>query len=206
MIKVITAVEKYERQPGEVIVFLAGGITKCWEWQDRVIESLKIYDTKVKDLTGLVIANPRRQNFPINDPNASNEQITWEFNYLEQMDIFSMYFCGNTESDQPICFYELGRNIERMIGERHQPENCIITCESDFRRIQDVQIQTALVNKGNSDIVSVIDIGESRKVSADKHAYRIAEVFLAFVGKISKESNSVCFGNCKDCPNKSIFE
>ena len=73
-VKVITAVEQYEKQPGEVTCFLAGGITDCGEWQDEVIK----YLTEVEvDLSGLVLLNPRRKNFPIHDPNASNEQITW---------------------------------------------------------------------------------------------------------------------------------
>ena len=83
-------------------VFLAGGITNCKEWQKEVIERLQ-YD-KVS------IFNPRQEHFDISDKNASYKQILWEFERLEKMDIFSMYFC-NDNSDQPICMYELGRNI-----------------------------------------------------------------------------------------------
>ena len=104
--KVITAVESYVPSEKDICVFLAGGITNCPNWQNEVIEELR----KFKDTDSLVVFNPRRDNFPIHDTNASQEQIAWEFKWLERMDIFSMYFSGS-ESDQPICMYELGRNI-----------------------------------------------------------------------------------------------
>ena len=139
--KVITAVEKYKPENNDIIVFLAGGITNCRNWQQDVINELKQYN----DTENLVIFNPRRENFPIHDPNASLEQITWEYKMLEQMDILSMYF-ANGDSDQPICMYELGRNILRM--QMRFPvdweKRIIISCESEYKRKQDVIIQTAL--------------------------------------------------------------
>ena len=143
--RVITAPEKYIRQPNDITVFLAGGIANCWEWQDKVIEILQ--NEKEINLDNLVIFNPRRKDFPINNPNASEEQIKWEFNMLEQCDIFSMYFCAG-ESDQPICMYELGRNICRMQMRFPKPDDwlnrIIITIEDGYKRKQDVFIQTAL--------------------------------------------------------------
>ena len=38
--KVITAVEKYKPNYGDITVFLAGGITDCDNWQKRVIDYL----------------------------------------------------------------------------------------------------------------------------------------------------------------------
>lgn len=142
--RVITAPEKYIRQPNDITVFLAGGITNCWEWQDKAIELLN-----EKNLDNLVIFNPRRKDFPINDPNAAEEQIKWEFNMLEQCDIFSMYFCAG-ESDQPICMYELGRNICRM--QMRFPTNwemrLAITVEKGYKRETDVRVQTSLATLG----------------------------------------------------------
>ena len=64
---------------------------------------------------------------------------------LEQCDIFSMYFCAG-ESDQPICMYELGRNICRM--QMRFPMNWdvrfVVTVEEGYKRAKDVRIQTAL--------------------------------------------------------------
>lgn len=140
--RVITAPEKYIRHPNDITVFLAGGITNCWEWQDKVIELLN-----EKNLDNLVIFNPRRKNFPINDTNAAEEQIMWEFNMLEQCNIFSMYFCAG-ESDQPICMYELGRNICRMQMRFPKPDDwldrIIITTEDGYKRKHDVYMQSAL--------------------------------------------------------------
>ena len=104
--KVITALEDVEGP--RPYVFLAGGITNCPEWQVEVID-------KLKDFSKGTLLNPRRKNFPINDPNASREQIEWEFNAISNCDIFSMWFCKG-ESDQPICMYELGRNLTLFLS------------------------------------------------------------------------------------------
>lgn len=138
--KVITAIEEYKRKNNDIFVFLAGGITNCQEWQNKIINILKNEDDN------LIIFNPRRKNFPINDPTASFEQIKWEFNYLEQCDIFSMYFDGSKQSDQPICFYELGRNIERMKQKfcKDWFNRITISVDTNFKRYKDVIIQTML--------------------------------------------------------------
>lgn len=144
MIKVLTATERTEFKPNSIKVFLAGGIQKCPMWQDRVIENM--LSVPMTSDIDIYLINPRRKNFPINDPNAAEEQIKWEFDMLEQCDIFSMYFANTLESDQPICFYELGRNIERM--KQRFPKDwmyrIVVTCETGFRRWKDVDIQTEL--------------------------------------------------------------
>lgn len=61
-------------------VYLAGGITNCPDWQQQMVHLL--------DDTDYTLLNPRRQCFPISDPNASREQITWEYHYMSQ----SIYF------------------------------------------------------------------------------------------------------------------
>lgn len=141
--RVITAPEYYEKQPNDICVFLAGGITKCREWQKEVIEYLRQEYRHNND--NLVLFNPRRDNFPINDPSAASEQITWEFNMLEQCDIFSIYF-DEGESDQPICMYELGRNICRM--QMRFPtdwENrIIVSSDENYKRYNDVIMQKTL--------------------------------------------------------------
>lgn len=144
MIKVVTAPERVEFTPNSIKVFLAGGIQKCPMWQDTVIENMMSVETESE--RDIYLINPRRKNFPINDQSAADEQIKWEFDMLEQCDVFSMYFANTLESDQPICFYELGRNIERM--KQRFPEDwfyrIVVTCELGFRRWKDVDIQTSL--------------------------------------------------------------
>jgi len=139
-LKEIIAPIEYISLQNEVTLFLAGGITNCPEWQKDIIKRLK-------DLSSdkLVVYNPRRDNFPINDSSASYGQIQWEFDKLNKVDIFSMYFTSGI-SDQPICMYELGRYISIM--QQRFPidwENrIIISVEDGYKRKQDVIIQTEL--------------------------------------------------------------
>ena len=143
--RVITAPEIYIPQEHDITVFLAGGITNCPDWQSEVIKDLNVDNHYLKSL---VIFNPRRENFPIGDKSAAYAQIEWEYQMLEKCDVFSMYFSSG-ESDQPICMYELGRNILRM--QMRFPadwqERIIITVEGEYRRKHDVLIQTELATQ-----------------------------------------------------------
>jgi len=119
-------------------VFLAGGITNCPLWQEDAIHRLA-------GERGTLF-NPRRENFPINDPNAAPAQIEWEFRRLNQADIFTIWF-SNSPTDQPICFYELGRHLALSQMTRtefgdHRP--CVVGCERGWKRIIDVIEQTRL--------------------------------------------------------------
>lgn len=140
--KILTAPDKYVSEPNEVSIFLAGGIQNTEDWQKLVIEELK----KEFNDSPIVIFNPRRENFPIHDPSAAYEQITWEYNMLQICDVFSMYYAGNTKSDQPICMYEYGKHLERR-DKNNDLDRFVVTSEPSYSRNQDVVIQTALVSK-----------------------------------------------------------
>lgn len=72
--KVFEAPQLYQRESNDVFCFLAGGITGCPDWQKDIINS---FEDSIKDnIKNLVLFNPRRENFPIHDPNAANEQIS----------------------------------------------------------------------------------------------------------------------------------
>lgn len=148
MVTVVTAPNKMKFPELATKIFLAGGIQKCDEWQQKIINMFKESDIK----ENIYLINPRRENFPIDDPNAAEEQITWEFEMLEQCDMFTMLFL-DSESDQPICFYELGRNIERMKQRFPQSweKRIVISSDSNFKRVQDVLIQTKLATGGKVD-------------------------------------------------------
>lgn len=143
MIKVITAPEIQTFDKDYIKVFLAGGITKCPNWQKDVIFYLQL-DV---NLVGIDIAlfNPRRESFNVNNLKDAYEQVAWEFNNLEQCDIFSMYFC-KSDSVQPICLYELGRNIPIM--QQRFPDSwqnrIVLSVESGYSRWFDVDYQTYL--------------------------------------------------------------
>ena len=138
---IITAPSKIEYNQNFIYVFLAGGITKCYNWQEDVIDSLlsnQIFDKNILDR--IVILNPRRSTFNINDATVTFEQIKWEYDAINNCDIFSMYFC-NSESVQPICLYELGRIIE---NDNFNINNTIISIENGYQREYDVIVRTAL--------------------------------------------------------------
>jgi len=131
---------KDDNQPS---VFLAGGIANCPDWQKEVIERLVDCDA--------LALNPKRENFPMDDPNAAKEQITWEFKALESADVFSMWFCAG-ESDQPICQYELGRHLALRSTETDYNRvvtndlgRVVIGVEKGYKREQNVRIQTELI-------------------------------------------------------------
>lgn len=170
--KVITAPDIYHPSNYEVSVFLAGGICNCADWQNVILVRLAHMDTD-----NLVVFNPRRKKFPIDDPSAAYEQIEWEFKTLEKADIFSMYFASGV-SDQPICMYELGRNIVRM-QDRYPTDwtsRLIISVENDYLRKQDVLIQTELAC-GNLYVNAQEDI----RVLQDRHADMIFKAYKHLV-------------------------
>lgn len=110
-------------------VFLAGGITGCPNWQQEMVKLLSDTD--------LIIFNPRRANFPIDDPSAALGQITWEHNYLRAADTISFWFAK--ETIQPITLYELGSWSTRL------DKDILIGVHPEYPRRQDVEIQTRLV-------------------------------------------------------------
>ena len=159
----------------QAILFLAGGITNCPDWQLKTIEVLKSTCSDER----LIVCNPRRKNFPIGDESETGRQIAWEFKWLEKMHIFSMYFSSGI-SDQPICMYELGRNILRM--QMRFPadweKRVIITCEEGYKRRDDVLIQTILATKGK---VQPTFVHEEN--GAEMHGQYICRAYKIFEGR-----------------------
>ena len=122
-------------------LFLAGGITDCPDWQSTIINNLI-------DVPNLTIYNPRRKNFPINDPKASEEQITWEYNHLKDADIILYWFSRG--SINPIVLYELGR------WGTSSDKPIFIGIDEEYIRKNDVEIQTKL-SKPHITIVYSLD-------------------------------------------------
>lgn len=64
---------EYFEAPGTIrtslpSVFLAGGITDCPDWQDEATRLFADMD--------VAVLNPRRENFPIHDPNACSARCS----------------------------------------------------------------------------------------------------------------------------------
>lgn len=170
MARVIVAPEQSIIKKNEKTCFLAGGITNCYNWQAELLSRLDVGE----DDRDLVVFNPRRADFPIDDPNAAQEQISWEFEHLEKADLFSIYFCSG-KSDQPICMYELGRYIERMKRRfpRDWDRRIIVTVEDGYKRKSDVIIQTSLATGGK-----VIVNQNERDNAISVHACEILRAFM----------------------------
>ena len=172
--KVITAPNEYILEKDEISVFLAGGITNCPNWQEDIINRLENLSTDK-----LVVFNPRRENFPIHDPSASYQQIEWEFKALENANIFSMYFSSGV-SDQPICMYELGRNLVKMQikNPTDWKNRIVISTEEGYKRKQDILIQTELAC---GDLFINTQINDS--VLKDYHAEMIVKAYKKLLYK-----------------------
>lgn len=120
-------------------VFLAGGITGCNNWQQEIVDIL--------DDDEIIIYNPRRKDFPIDDPSSAEAQIKWEYHHMRVADTILFWFPGETMC--PITLYELGTwsvSFNKPI---------FIGVHPEYIRKQDVIIQTKLI-RPDVKIVSTI--------------------------------------------------
>jgi len=138
-------------------VFLAGGITGCEEWQRPMARKL-LAATK-----SLVVVNPRRDNFPIDDPNAAEAQITWEHDALRFVSAVSVWFTNATM--QPICLYELGAwSMTR--------KPLFVGVQPGYAREQDVRIQTRLARPEVVIVDNIDDLCAQIVAYANSHTIR----------------------------------
>jgi len=116
-----------EDTPLHPTVFLAGGIMNCPNWQAKIVDLLKDID--------VTLYNPRRKNYPMDDPAAVEEQIAWEHDRLRSADVRLFWFADG--SVQPIVLFELGAALERG-------GHIVIGVDPAYARKIDVGIQTHL--------------------------------------------------------------
>lgn len=116
-------------------LFLAGGITNCPDWQAEMVPMLRTAYEPLGMPWDVTVCNPRRADFPIDDPSAADAQIKWEHEYLRACSMISFWFPKETLC--PIVLYELGAwsmtNKKIFVG-----------MDPDYQRRQDVEIQTKL--------------------------------------------------------------
>lgn len=108
-------------------LFLAGGISHCHDWQREM--SARLADT---DLT---LYNPRRDNFPMNDPEAAREQIEWEHRHLRRAEAILFWFPPETLC--PITLFELG-------AWSHSTKPLFVGVHPEYQRRTDIEIQLHL--------------------------------------------------------------
>jgi len=134
-------------------IFLAGGITDCPDWQADIIARL---NTR---LDGWTLYNPRRPLFPIHDPAAARAQIEWEFTWLRRAEMILFWFPCETLC--PIVLYELG-------AWSMTAKPIFVGCHSEYRRAQDVVIQTKLQRPDVEVVDNLFDLVEQVVGAAKK--------------------------------------
>jgi hypothetical protein len=108
-------------------IFLAGSITGAPDWQGRLARLLADEE--------IVIFNPRRKDFPINNPNEAENQIGWEYRYLRKASAISFWFAKETLS--PISLYELGAWLAA-------DKPIFLGVDPRYQRGRDIEIQAKL--------------------------------------------------------------
>jgi hypothetical protein len=125
--------------------------------------------------------NPRRENFPIHDPNASFEQIKWEWNLLREASAVSMWFPKETEG--PISLFELGRWL-------CSPKPIYVGIESGYKREVELRasvealrpglpISTTLEQHATTVAAWVLGAGYNRALAAPSLGGSPGRVYLA---------------------------
>ena len=150
--KIIHALEKYEKKPDEIAVFMAGGMGNT-DWHKEFLETLSKFP-----LDNMVIYNPYNPEIK-----SAYEQIFWEFKYLndyvEDQFIFSIYFDKFT--DQPVSMYELGRALALAESKSISLEYgnsginipivkgfpCVVSVNEDAPKKTDIIIQTGIAHQ-----------------------------------------------------------
>ena len=151
---------KVRKEPHEKWLFLAGGITNVSDWQ-------AVMRSKLEHVDNLIVFNPRREKFPMDDPNASAEQIAWEWKHLKMADAISFWFAKDTL--QPIVLFELGRwstphkpvlkpFADNSFKVTVDPKPIFVGVDPEYPRKQDVEIQLALERPSVKVVYSLLDL------------------------------------------------
>ena len=149
----MTVASHYTPQQGEISLFLAGGITGCFDWQKEAVKLLDAVQTGFfgPNKEDLVVLNPRREHWPMNDPAASEKQIEWEFEHLQKATMILFWFPPETLC--PITLFEYGKWLVK-----NKP--IFVGCDPEYKRLEDVKTQTRLERpymKVHTSLQAVID-------------------------------------------------
>ena len=111
-------------------VFLAGGITGCPPWSDQAAELLG-------DVPNLLLFDPRRFDFDVNNTSMEEEQIGWEVRHLSIANAILFWFPKETLC--PITLFELGKAIG-------QNRMFVVGCDPEYKRKNDLIHQLKFAN------------------------------------------------------------
>ena len=155
----------------KILIFLAGGITNCSNWQKSLIDIFSFTLTEKEYLSNILFINPRRKNsISFNNEEEIIKQIKWEFKYLNQCDLFTMFFDDTKLSDQPICFYELGKYLSQFqnIYKNNYDEHIIISYKKGFKRTLDLKIQVDLATNSKIKPIEIEEIDDYSTIIKNK--------------------------------------
>lgn len=128
-----------QRLPKRNNLFLAGSITGARNWQKEIAFTTynnTHFDIRLVDEFN--VFNPRRENFDASDANVEKEQITWEFHCINQL-CDKVLFWFSHETVAPITLFEYGKILKT-----HAPRNVFVGIDPEYKRKNDVIIQTCL--------------------------------------------------------------
>eukprot|EP00735_Rhodelphis_limneticus_P014959 TRINITY_DN9079_c0_g1::TRINITY_DN9079_c0_g1_i1::g.18282::m.18282 TRINITY_DN9079_c0_g1::TRINITY_DN9079_c0_g1_i1::g.18282 ORF type:complete len:223 (+),score=13.90,Nuc_deoxyrib_tr/PF05014.10/4.6e+03,Nuc_deoxyrib_tr/PF05014.10/0.017 TRINITY_DN9079_c0_g1_i1:52-669(+) len=115
-------------------IFLAGGISGCPDWQEKLVGLIRKDEDTLANGQRIILINPRRENFQ-DRPDVAKQQITWEYEYLQQADAVSFWFPCETLC--PITLFELG-----CCATAGKP--IFVGTHADYSRKLDVDVQMSL--------------------------------------------------------------
>ena len=171
----------HEAAVTEPSLFFAGGISNCPNWQSRLANLLADQD--------LTAFNPRRPDFPINDPAASDAQIKWEHQYLRSSNAVSFWFPKETVC--PITLYELGTYT---MGS----SPIFVGVHPEYERDTELLAWTAVHRPHLKIVRSLEQLAEQIKIwIQDSSAIEAAPLALA----AAKQNSIFIAGGIKGCPD-----
>lgn len=125
------------KEESEQSIFLAGSISNAKNWQETITQ-ISYKGLKLEDIFN--IFNPRRENYNILDSELELEQIKWEYQAIHFCDKILFWFSNETLA--PITLLELGSALNT-----HEHSDVFIGIDPEYKRKNDVIIQTSLRNK-----------------------------------------------------------
>jgi hypothetical protein len=128
--KIIECPDKYYPKESDISIFVAGGISGCFNWQQEMIARFKDHDDN------LVMINPRRADYDMSDPELGAKQIEWERAHLIRASAVLFWFPYETLC--PITLFELGAMAS-------SGKKIFVACHPAYQRKFDVEKQISLI-------------------------------------------------------------
>ena len=140
-------------------LFLAGGISGCFNWQEYVCNQLV---EQYKPDRRVHIFNPRRVGNLAKEGDEALAQIKWEHDYLDLVSYISFWFPKETAC--PITLFELGKYCQILESDYGDSwlscnDDLIIGMDPNYPRRFDVEAQMKLVY-GNKGIAFIYNLDE----------------------------------------------